>query len=71
MPFLYIFPMGEFLRRGVIGPPEKGFWRKLFFVFYAMAQYSFFAPVYWYWMARKASGRPICQVRRKEILFED
>jgi hypothetical protein len=71
MPYLLIFPMGELLRRGVIGPPEKGFGLKLFFVLYSLAQYSLFAPIYWYWMARKASGRPICQAVRKEIPFED
>jgi hypothetical protein len=71
MPYLQIFPVGELFRRGVIGPPEKGIGQKLFLVLYSLAQYSLFAPVYWYWMGRKAAGRPIGQAIRKDIVFEE
>lgn len=71
MPYLYIFQQGEFFRRGVMGAPER---RKdvLFFqALYAAANYSFFVPLYWFWMVRRAQGRPICEERRREMQFEE
>ncbi len=67
MPYLQIFAVGEVFRRGVIGPPEKDFGQKAFFVLSSVGEYFFFAPLYWFWMARKASGKPICQARRIEL----
>jgi hypothetical protein len=71
MPYLQIFPVAEVLRRGVMGPPENGFAKKFGFVILSLAQYSVFAPIYWYWMARKAGGRPICQAKRHDLKFEE
>ena len=59
MPFLYIFSMGELLRRGVVGKPEKGFLPKLFLVFFSIGQYAVFAPIYWFCMYLKSIGEPI------------
>lgn len=59
MPYLQIFTVGEVLRRGVTGPPEKGFAIKAGLVVYSLTQYAVFAPLYWFWMARKARGKPI------------
>jgi hypothetical protein len=70
MPYLRIFSVGEILRRGVVGPPEKGLALKAGFVLLS-AQYSLFAPVYWYWMVRKSRGRPICYAQRKDLTFEE
>lgn len=56
MPYLQIFTVGEVLRRGVTGPPEKGFAIKAGLVVYSLTQYAVFAPLYWFWMARKARG---------------
>lgn len=61
MPYLYVFTWGEVLRRGVSGPPEPGFWRKFGSVVLSVLSYVIFAPAYWYWMVRKARGRPICE----------
>jgi hypothetical protein len=71
MPYLQIFATGEVLRRGVIGPPEKGFARKALFVILSACEYAIFAPVYWYWMLRKSRGEPICLARRKDLKFEE
>ena len=71
MHYLYIFAIGEVLRRGVIGPPERSLGRKMFFVLCSVWQYSLFAPIYWFWMARKAYGKPVCQAQRKELQFEE
>jgi len=71
MHYLHIFAMGEVLRRGVIGPPEKGPGRKMFFAIYSLSEYGPFAPIYWFWMVRKACGKPICQAHRKELEFEE
>ena len=70
MPFLYVFSIGELARRGVMGKPEKGFFKKLFFVLFPIVQHVPFAPLiliypfvvlaYWFWMYRKAIGKPIC-----------
>ena len=71
MPYLQIFAIGEVLRRGVIGLPERGFARKAFFVIFSASEYLAFAPIYWFWMVRKAHGKPICQARRDELKFEE
>jgi len=71
MPYIGNFVEGEFFRRGVSGPPEPGFLRHLFLVIYATVTYWFFAPVYWYWMIRKAQGRPICAQFRREYTPAD
>jgi hypothetical protein len=71
MPYLQLFVMGEVFRRGVIGPPEKGFGRKAFLVVLSSGQYSLFAPLYWFWMWRRACGKPICAERRVELTAED
>lgn len=68
MPFVYVYLEGEFWRRGVSGPPERGIGRHIFLTLYSAAAYGLFAPVYWFWMIRKAKGRPICEVWRKEYV---
>jgi hypothetical protein len=70
MPYLQIFSLGELLRRGVVGPPEKGFTLKLGFFLYSF-EYALLAPIYWFWLVRKACGKPICQAQRKELPFEE
>lgn len=71
MPYLHIFPTGEILRRGVMGSPDTGFLPATGFAFLSATQYGPFVPVYWFWMARKALGKPICQLRRVDLGFED
>ena len=71
MPYLNIFLDGEIFRRGVMGPPEKRKSVLFFQAFYAAANYSFFVPIYWFWMIRRAQGRPICEEKRRELRFED
>ena len=66
MPFVSVFFDGELFRRGVSGRPEPGLGRTLFLVVYSAASHQIFAPVYWYWMFRKAAGRPICDQGRKD-----
>jgi hypothetical protein len=70
MPYFHIFAIGEALRRGVIGPPDRSVARFLGFMLFAVIQYSTFAQVYWFWMVRKACGRPIVDARRPVIEFE-
>jgi hypothetical protein len=67
MPYLQIFPVAEVLRRGVMGPPERRTGVQVFLIILSLTQYAMFAPVYWFWMARRASGRPICYEQRKDI----
>lgn len=64
MPYLSNYVIGEALRQGVIGPPERRLGVLAFLVCYAGTQYSIFAPVYWYWLFRRVRGRPICQATR-------
>jgi hypothetical protein len=72
MPYLYIFALGESMRRGVVGPPERGITRAVFLVLFSASQYTIiFAPIYWYWMIRKAHGRPICESSRKEFDIDE
>lgn len=66
MPYVNIFLDGELFRRCVTGPPETKMWAQWFIFIYATAIYQIFAPVYWYWMYRRATGRPICSHYRKE-----
>ncbi len=66
MPYLTNYVVGEALRQGVIGPPERRVGVLAFLVLYSTTQYSIFAPLYWYWLYRRARGRPICQAVRKE-----
>jgi hypothetical protein len=71
MPYLYIFVLGESLRRGVTGPPERNALQTAFLAVFAAGQYAVFAPLYWYWMVCKAEGKPICSTWRREPNFED
>ena len=70
MPYVSLFLDGELFRRGVSGPPEPGLGRTFFLVIYSASTYHVFAPLYWFWMVRKAVGRPICQQYRKEYVVE-
>lgn len=70
-PYLQLFLVGEVLRKGVIGPPERRVGVQVFLVVFSLGQYAVFAPIYWYWMVRRAQGKPICAERRREIKFEE
>lgn len=71
MPYLYLFTLGEVLRRGVTGPPEKGAFRKLGLVILSFQSYAVFAPIYWFWMVRKSIGKPICESDKPEPRFHE
>jgi hypothetical protein len=71
MPYLQNFALGELFRRGVAGPTERGFGRAAILVLLSAGEYQLFAPVYWFWMYRKARGRPICQARPEPLAIED
>ena len=70
-PYLQIFLIGNVLRKGVMGPPEHRLGVQLFLVALTLFQYPPFAPIYWFWMIRRAQGKPICLERRKAIEFEE
>jgi hypothetical protein len=67
MPYLQIYVVAEVLRRGVTGPPERRLGTQVFLVIFSLKQYAFFAPLYWFWMLRRAQGRPICQAVEVEL----
>jgi hypothetical protein len=67
MPYLQVFVVGEVLRKGVMGPPERRIGVQLFLVLYSLAEYTFFAPIYWFWMLRRALGKPICLEYREPV----
>ena len=69
-PYLQLFLVGEVLRKGVMGPPERRVGVQAFLVAFSFSQYAFFAPVYWFWMVRRALGKPISTENRTEIAFE-
>ena len=71
MPYLQVLVMGELFRSGVLGPPERRRGAQIFLVVYSAAQYGVFAPLYWFWMLRKAQGEPICQEVRKDLPFAE
>jgi hypothetical protein len=71
MPYLYVFVLGESMRRGVMGPPEKGVARAVFLILFSACQYAIFAPIYWFWMERKARGRPICEDKRPKFEIDE
>lgn len=66
-PYQQLFLVGDVLRKGVIGPQEKRVGVQLFLIVFSVAQYNVFAPVYWYWMARRAIGKPISSMYRKDF----
>lgn len=68
MPYLQNFAVGEFFRRGVMGPPEPRLGIQVFLTIYSMSQYSIFAPVYWYWMMCRSLGKPIATEHRPELV---
>jgi len=70
MPYLQIFCVSSIFRAGVLGPPDRRFGANFFLFLYSLTQYSFFAPLYWFWMLRKAQGKPICDENRKPIYPE-
>jgi len=70
-PYQQLFLVGDVLRKGVIGPPDKRVGVQLFLIMSAIAQYSLFAPVYWFWMVRRALGKPICSNYRKEFTSDE
>lgn len=65
MPYLSNFVIGEVLRQGVMGSPERRPGVQLFLVLFSLLQYTIFAPFYWFWMVRRALGKPICVERRE------
>lgn len=67
MPYLQVFCMGEALRQGVLGPPDRRVGVHLFLFVYSLSQYAMFAPVYWFWMLRKWQGHPICEEQRRPV----
>jgi hypothetical protein len=67
MPYLQVFVVGEVLRRGVMGAPDRRAGVYAFLILFSLSQYIFFAPLYWFWIMRKAQGKPICQVQRGDI----
>jgi hypothetical protein len=71
MPYVTLFLDGELFRRGVMGPPEKRKVVLIFFVVYSVASYAFFAPLYWFWMIRRAQGKPICYEREWDFDIEE
>ena len=75
MHYLYIFSMGALARRGVMGKPEKGlkgFLEDLFLlIFFTHAYQIIFAPLYWFWMIRKANGHPICDDTPPALVISD
>ena len=71
MPYLQVFVMGEALRRGVAGSPERRAGVQFFLVVYSSAEYAVFAPLYWFWMWRRARGKPIGTECREPIAFEE
>ena len=71
MPYLQIFVIGEALRRGVVGPPERRIGTQVFLAIYAVSKFSVFAPLYWFWMLRRAIGKPICVECREPITIEE
>lgn len=71
MPYLNIYAQGELLRRGVSGPPDPSVFRRLFHVLFSVQYYSVLAPLYWFWMWRKADGRPIASLNRPDLPRED
>jgi hypothetical protein len=70
-PYLQIFLIGDTLRKGVLGPPERKTSAQLFLVAFSLSQYAVFAPLYWFWMIRRAQGKPICAERRRPIEFDE
>lgn len=62
---------GELFRRGVLGPPEERAWITVTFVIFSLVTFTVFAPLYWFWMLRRASGTPIAEERRELLQFED
>jgi hypothetical protein len=70
MPYLQIFAVGELLRRGVSGPPDKNFSRQAGFALFSLTQYAYFFPVYWFWLVSRACRKPLSQPRRRELEFE-
>ncbi len=71
MPYLQNFVLGEALRRGVMGAPERRCGVQAFFVLYSICEYTVFAPLYWYWMLRRSRGRPIATEQRPELVLDD
>ncbi len=68
MPFITVFVEGELFRRGVSGPPERNIGQTLFLILYSIASYNLFAPIYWFWLFRKATGKPISEGYRREYI---
>ncbi|HVU36491.1 MAG TPA: hypothetical protein VHE61_23835 [Opitutaceae bacterium] len=54
-----------------MGPPERRKGVPLFLIIYSTYQYALFAPLYWYWMLRRAQGKPICAERRTDLTLDD
>ena len=64
------FLNGELFRRCVMGAPENRKGVLVFLVVCSTASYTFFAPLYWFWMVRRAQGKPICHEREWDFEIE-
>ncbi len=65
--YLSVFVVGELVRQGVSGPPERRRGVQAFLIVLGVVHYSVFAPVYWYWLWRRARGRPISSGARPSL----
>jgi len=70
-PYLNIFVVGEVLRRGVLGAPERRLGTQLFLIVFSASQHAVFAPAYWFWMWRRSCGRPIGEERRDVFAIDE
>ena len=57
MPYVCIFSQGEVFRNGVDGRVRAGPLTILGYLFYSLANYAFFAPVYWIFFFRQLQRR--------------
>ncbi len=67
MHYLNVFVIGELVRQGVSGSPERRGGVQAFLVALGAVQYTFLAPVYWYWLWRRSRGQPICRGDRPPL----
>jgi ribosomal protein L40E len=70
MPYVCIFSQGEVFRNGVEGRVRPNSWTTIGYLFYSLANYNFFAPIYWLSFFKNQQRLKAEQLSQPEVIGE-
>jgi hypothetical protein len=70
MPYVMVFSQGEVFRNGVNGRVRQNPLTVIGYVFYSLANFAFFAPIYWVFLFKQFRPRKQQELRKAETAGE-